>query len=178
MTMRRLRAALVATMMMAMAVSSVATAGDGEGGGDSALSVEVVNFEDEGNIAVGESLEFEASNNICNSSVKDNNYTCISVTDADGGAVDYEVVLYDDQLEAERKADITVNITGAVEGTTYKVIFSEDLTSKNGNSLGSEQVFTVTVGNPSSSMTMVIVAVIAIIVIVGVGIVATKKKKA
>ncbi len=177
--MRRLRGILVATMMTAMVISSVVMAGDGEGDGNSALSVEVVSFEDGGNIAVGESLEFEASNNICNSSVKDNNYACITVTDVDGGAIDYEVVLYDDQLEAERKADITVNITGAVEGTTYKVIFSGDLTSKNGNSLGSEQVFTVTVGDTASgNTTMIIVAVLAVIVIAGVAIVATKKKKA
>ena len=147
--MKKLWKVLVLAMVFTMSLSSVAFAEKGKGSGDGGaggLEVNTVNFEDGGSIALGENLELTASNNICNIGVKDENLTCITVTDADGGEVGHEVVLYDDQLEKERKTDITIKLIDAVEGTTYKVAFSPKFTAKNGVALGKEKIFTVTTG--------------------------------
>ena len=148
--MKKLGKVLVLAMVIAMLLPNVAMAGNGNGGGkggkggNSELDVTPVNFEDGGSFPLGESIELAASNNICNITVKDKNLECITVTDVDGGEVGHEVVLYDDQLEKERKTDITINISDAVEGATYKITFAPEFMAKNGKAIGTEKVFTVT----------------------------------
>lgn len=170
-------------MMLAMALSLSATVGyaaGGEGGGSEiGLAVETVNFADGGHIAVGQPLELLANKNVCNLDVKDNNYTCFAVLDANGNPLDIEIILYDDQLENDRKGDITIHLNNAIENETYQLNISENLMAKNGTSMGYDQVFTFTVGDEQASSTNALLyGAIAVVVIGGILVFLKSKKKA
>lgn len=99
-----------------------------------------------GNGAVDVSLDTQIklifNKNVVNLTVKDNNSKCFKLLEANN-EVPIEVIFPDDQMEPDRKREITLKPLELLkENTTYKVEVSEKLQAKNGTSLGTTISFT------------------------------------
>lgn len=87
-------------------------------------------------------IEFTFSKNVVNMVVSDNNSKCFKVIDKeDGNEVPLEVEMADDQIEREKRNNITLIIKDGIEPLkTYQIIVSPELESKSGEKLGEELV--------------------------------------
>jgi len=75
--------------------------------------------------------------NVVNFSIKDNNASCFSIVDENNKEVPIDIIFPDDQIEPEKKREITIKARESFkESTTYTVNISSKLMAKNGNTLG------------------------------------------
>ncbi len=123
----------------ALALLSI-SAGAGSGQ-DMPLALEsstVVHGETE--VETGREIKLVFSKNISNIAVRDNNLGCFTLTDSAGAAVPAEIVLFDDQLERERRNDVVIKPAAMKEAECYRLTVSTNLTAKNGANLPEELV--------------------------------------
>jgi len=82
-------------------------------------------------------LELEFSNNVINLSVQENNRAALSLKVDNGELVGIEVVFPDDQLEPEKKRQISIRPLNPLKGgTTYSLQVDGTFRAKNGSNLG------------------------------------------
>lgn len=149
--------------------------GGGEGGGKNPLTLEEAAVSDgQQNVALDAELKFVFSNNVINLSVKENNATCFSLTDESGAVVPLEVVMGDDQLEADLKEIIIIKPEGGLQaGKTYTLVMDQALQAKNGNTLGSDISITFStaaaaapVASGSNTALIIVIALVVIALVV------------
>lgn len=130
----------VTIMTLIILASSVGYAGD-----NPLTILSSVPLDHSTNVELGTDITVEFSNNVVNMSVKDTNMSAFSLKDGNGNDVDFEVIMADDQIDREKRAFITIHpVSPLSERTEYILTISGDLTSKNGNSLGTDQTIQFT----------------------------------
>ncbi|BES64518.1 hypothetical protein SANA_09570 [Gottschalkiaceae bacterium SANA] len=83
-----------------------------------------------------EEIELMFSKNVVNMKVSENNKTCIEFVDQDGNQVSFDLFMADDQVDREKRDYLYIRPRNTLlEGTTYIVKISKDLTSKSGTAL-------------------------------------------
>ena len=87
-------------------------------------------------------IEFTFSKNVVNMEVSENNSQCFKVINKEGGSeVAVEVEMADDQIEREKRNNITLITKEGIESLkTYQIIISPELESKSGEKLGEELI--------------------------------------
>ncbi|MEN6348239.1 MAG: Ig-like domain-containing protein [Syntrophomonas sp.] len=116
-------------------------AGDGSGGGKSVPLdlVSSVPSDGEKNVPLTGDIKMSFNKNVIYLLIRDANKKCFSLTAADGSKVPSEVIMADDQLEFEKRRDISLRPLEQLQpGTAYTVKISPQLQAKNGTSLGHE----------------------------------------
>ena len=144
---------LVLSLLMILSITSFA--------GDKQLSLDTSSIED-GAREVSLTPEFNLvfTNNVINSSVRDNNMSAISMIDADGNNVDIEVLMADDQINPEEKRNVSVKVKGQLkEGSEYKLLFSSSFMGKNGSNLAEDLTIGFTTEGGSSSSKVPFIAI-------------------
>lgn len=166
---------MVAAFLLAVTVTAWA-AGDGSGGGSgggAGKPLEIVSSSisnGESDVNLDREINFVFSKNIANISVADNNRQCFTMTDSSGNTIPIEVIIFDDQLEREKRNDIIVKPETLQEAEQYTITISPDLQAKSGDKLGEENKYTFsTVGfaaetSGNSSSLWIYIVVIALIV--------------
>ncbi len=111
-------------------------AADGSGGGKgSPLTLESASVSDgETHVETNRQIRLVFSKNISNIAVKEKNLGCFSMTDSAGQMVPLETVLFDDQLEREKRNEVVLKPAGLKNGEQYVLKVSRELTAKNGDS--------------------------------------------
>ncbi len=181
---------LLMTMVMVLGMSTaVLASGDGSGSGNGEFNTlnEASVFESDDTSAT---VYVVFEKNISNMEVKDNNMKAFNVVDANGQAVDFEVSMWDDQVDRDMRETVAIACTGLAADETYTIEVSKDVTSKSGNSLESDMIveFNLTEvteihsvgGSAESGLSAgMIVAIIggAIVVIGIIGLIIAKRKK-
>lgn len=114
--------------------------GSGDGGGQSKLElVEALVEKDLDHLLIDETIYLNFSNNVVNMKVKDINMTCFTLMTSEGEVAEFELFFGDDQVDREIRNTIEIRPASEwLEGTSYQLTISGDLTSKNGMSLGEE----------------------------------------
>lgn len=132
---------LAIALSMFVALPVWAAGGDGSGGGSNEpLLLESSSIADgtQGVAITTSKISLTFSKNVVNSTVKDNNAGCFSIT-RDDTAVPFTVEMADDQLYPESKNDIVLVFTESLEpSSTYVITVAPELQSKSGVSLGEE----------------------------------------
>ncbi len=87
-------------------------------------------------------IEFTFSKNVVNMEVSENNSQCFKVINKEGGSeVAVEIEMADDQIEREKRNNITLIIKEGIESLkTYQIIIFPELESKSGEKLGEELI--------------------------------------
>jgi LPXTG-motif cell wall-anchored protein len=81
--------------------------------------------------------------NVVNMTVSGNNLECFSLYAADGSTVPVEVIMADDQIEPEKKNDITLKpLQGLKHDTAYSVKVSSALKAKSGATMAGDLTIT------------------------------------
>lgn len=137
-----------------MAAPALSGQGDGSGGGQGNPLILVSSNPADGqkDVELPVLINLSFSKNVINMTVSDNNRKCFSLYSADGLLVPVEVIMADDQIEPEKKRDISVKpLHDLKPGTSYKLKISQELRSKSGVCLEKPVSITfVTKGRPSS----------------------------
>lgn len=89
----------------------------------------------ETDVAPDREIKLVFSKNISNITVKENNLNCFSMTDSSGQPLPISVILFDDQLEREKRNDVVIQPEALRDPEKYSITVSTALTSKNGASL-------------------------------------------
>ncbi|MDD3652600.1 MAG: Ig-like domain-containing protein [Desulfotomaculaceae bacterium] len=132
---------LVLMLSLLTALPALAGDGDGTGGGkgDSLRLVSSTPASGQQNVSLPVEIHLTFNKNVVNMTVSDINQKCFSLYTAAGSAVPIEVVLADDQVEPEKKRDISLKPLRSLQpGTEYVVRIAPELKSKSGVTLGSE----------------------------------------
>lgn len=86
-------------------------------------------------------IELFFSKNVVNMMVNENNKKCFSLTNKDDDKIPIEIQMADDQIEREKRHIIKIVVQKPLEpATTYKIIISPELESKNGLKLEKQLV--------------------------------------
>lgn len=127
-------------------MTAFADNGDGSGGGsNNPLTLEASSVQNGAkDVPTDCEITLTFSKNVVNFTVKENNMACFSVTDSDGGPVETQVIMGDDQVDPDVKRIVVVKPAGLKEGGTYSLRIDGALTSKSGVSLGDDIVITFT----------------------------------
>ncbi len=151
-TIKQMSIALV--VLVASFSARTAVAADGVcGGKNTPLTLSSSTVSDgEKNVEPGREIKLVFSKNISNITVKEANRTCFSMSDSAGREIPLEVVLFDDQLEREKRNDVLLKPTYPTDSRTYVITVGGALKAKNGASLEGDVVigFTLT-GSESGS---------------------------
>jgi ABC-type lipoprotein release transport system permease subunit len=137
----RVTAIVVLIIFILITVASVGLAKNGEGSNNSnSLKLEAsIPGDGETNVPLDSEIVLKFNKNVVNMSIKDNNMNCILLKDSEGNNVENEVIMADDQMERERRNDITIRPKEDLKPREkYTVIISKDLTSKSGVSLDND----------------------------------------
>lgn len=106
------------------------------------------------NVSLDTEIILLFNKNVVNMSVKENNYNCIKLLDANNNIIPCELIFADDQIEPDKKREIIVRPTSILkENTFYKIEISENMTAKNGSTLGSPVTISFTTLKSSSTST-------------------------
>lgn len=120
---------LIAILMM---LSPVIRA---EGGKSSPLTISSSSIVDgETNVETRREIKFVFSKNISNLTVKETNLACFSLTDSSGATVPIKTILFDDQLERDKRNEVIIVPEALQSAEQYTLTISADLTAKNGAS--------------------------------------------
>jgi hypothetical protein len=135
---------LAVTPLTALAAGGANSgSGDGLKGDKSPLTITSSTIADgEKDVPLDREIKFVFSKNIANITVVDNNKKCFSMTDSKNQPVAVEVIMYDDQLEREKRNDVVIKPSSLKDAEQYTITISPDLTSKSGESLGQEIKYT------------------------------------
>jgi hypothetical protein len=86
-------------------------------------------------------IELFFSKNVVNMMVNENNKKCFSLTNKDDDKIPIEIQMADDQIEREKRHIIKIVVQKPLDpATTYKIIISPELESKNGLKLEKQLV--------------------------------------
>jgi hypothetical protein len=159
---------LVFSIIMVMMLSMTAFAGDNNG--QSLLTItETIPVDGAKNIPVDQVIKLSFSNNVINSSIRENNMACFKLVDSDDNDVTIEVFMDDDQIHPDQKRIIKITPTeGFAENMTYTLKINGDMSGKNGNTLGDELTVsfsTVSTGIDSNVITIAAIFIIALVVV-------------
>ncbi|MGB7446599.1 MAG: Ig-like domain-containing protein [Dethiobacteria bacterium] len=172
---------MAATLLVPFAAGAWA-AGDGSGAGKPLEIVSSSISDGETDVPLDREIKFVFSKNIANITVAENNRQCFTMTDSSGNTVPIEVIIFDDQLEREKRNDIVVKPESLREGEQYTIAISPNLQAKSGDKLEKEVKYTFsTVGFDSeaggeSSSPWIYIAV-AIVVIAVLAFLLLKRRK-
>jgi len=170
-----MKKALVIVLLVMMALSGTAFAGDNP------VTLDSSSVEDgAADVPVDASITLVFTNNVVNKKIADNNKSCITLSG--GGqdvALDFEMA--DDQIEPDKKRDIIVSPAEPLaEGTKYTLTISKELTGKNGIPLGEDIAITFTTEGAAAAGFAFwwIIVIAAVVVGAGVALILLKKKSA
>jgi hypothetical protein len=124
-----------------------ASTGDGSGGGkgNAVAILKTCPIQNADNVPIDSTIIFGFNKNVVHFSVNENNRTCFSMTDSTGNAVSFTVVMADDQVEPEKRRDISIKPTSSLKaGTSYSVLVSKDILSKSGDTMSDSYTLTFT----------------------------------
>lgn len=130
-----LTVALISACMLGGLISAQAEKDSGGGKSTplSMVSSSITNGETD--VAPDREIKLVFSKNISNITVKENNLNCFSMTDSSGQPLPISVILFDDQLEREKRNDVVIQPEALRDPEKYSITVSTALTSKNGASL-------------------------------------------
>ena len=166
---------LVFAMIMIMMLSMTVFAGDNNGQSQLMMK-ETIPADGAEDIPVNQEIKLSFSNNVINSTIMENNMTCLQLVDSDGNDIDIAIFMADDQIHPDQKRDIIITpAVNLAENMTYTLKINGDLSGKNGNTLGEE--LTVSFSTISTGIDPTVIAVTAIFIIALV-VVFLKRSKA
>ncbi len=159
---------LVFSIIMVMMLSMTAFAGDNNE--QSLLTItETMPVDGAKDIPVDQVIKLSFSNNVINSSIRENNMACFKLVDSDDNDVTIEVFMDDDQIHPDQKRIIKITPTeGFAENMTYTLKINGDMSGKNGNTLEDELTVsfsTVSTGIDSNVITIAAIFIIALVVV-------------
>lgn len=145
---------LIILCMTVFSFSVYAENGDGSGGGQN-KSLEVMETnpaQNAENIPVDAVITFKFNKNVVNISVIEQNITCFSMTDSKGNDVTIEVIYADDQIERDKRQEISIKPISPLEaGESYTVTISKDFSSKSGAALADQYILTFKTAEDTSN---------------------------
>lgn len=147
-------------MVLSLSITSFA--------GDKQLSLDRSSIEDgESNVSINPEFNLLFTNNVINASVRDINMSAISLTDADGKAVDIIVTMADDQINPEEKRKIKVNVSSELaKGSDYKLLIDGSFSGKNGSTIGEDIIINFTTkGGKNSNVFLIALGGMILIII-------------
>jgi hypothetical protein len=167
---------LVFSIIMVMMLSMTAFAGDNNG--QSLLTItETMPVDGAKDIPVDQVIKLSFSNNVINSSIRENNMACFKLVDSDDNDVTIEVFMDDDQIHPDQKRIIKITPTeGFAENMTYTLKINGDMSGKNGNTLGDELTVSFSTVSTGIDSNVIIIAAIFIVALVVVFIRRSKAK--
>lgn len=147
---------LAFVLALAMPAVALAAGGNGSGGGNGGgggkgggssepLTVSAASIEEGASIAAGDSITLTFSKNVCDSAVREANAGLVSLATVEDVAVEADVVLADDQIEPEKKNDITVTPKAPLAPGSYVLTAKAGITSKSSDVLAQDYLLTFTV---------------------------------
>ncbi|MCL1829062.1 MAG: Ig-like domain-containing protein, partial [Oscillospiraceae bacterium] len=126
--------ALCAVLFLTLVQSAYASDGEGDGSGQGKgepLTLTGTSIKD--GIADGDMITLTFSNNVINSSVRENNKKAFILYDGDRGVVEIDVIMADEQIEPDAKRIISVRpVSGFSPGFEYTLFISKNIQAKNG----------------------------------------------
>lgn len=163
--MKKILAVLFACVLaIAMPAAAFAEGGNGSGGGGGngsgggngggsaePLTVVSTSIEENASLDAIDSITLVFSKNVCDASVRDANQSLVAVADAQGNPVPFAVVLADDQVEPDKRNDMTVEFAQPLEAGAYTLTAQAGITSKSGDTLAQDYVLNFTVNEPESN---------------------------
>jgi methionine-rich copper-binding protein CopC len=165
---------LVFAMIMIMMLSITVFAGDNNG--QSPLMVkETIPADGAEDIPIDQEIKLSFSNNVINTTIRENNMACLQLVDSDGNNVDMKIFMADDQIHPDQKRDIIITpAANLAENMTYTLKINGDLSGKNGNTLGEE--LTVSFSTISTGIDPAVIAVAAIFLIALIVVIIKRSK--
>lgn len=154
---------LTACCLLLLALPAIAADGDGTGGGKGEpLSLVASNpYDGQEDVPINVLITMTYSKNVVNMTVSENNLKCFSLYGADGSMVPIDVIMADDQVEPEKKNDVSLKpLQDLKHNTAYTVKVSSALKSKSGVTLAGDLTFTFitakdnTIAEPAASSTI------------------------
>ena len=123
--------------------SVVIAANNGDGASKDFILVNSSVSDGESGVEIDRQIILQFSKNVVNISVKDNNMACFSMRDEQENDIALDVIMADDQIEREKRQEIIiVPLNKLNEAKQYTLTISENLCSKNGETLGAPQKIT------------------------------------
>ncbi len=132
---------LTISCLLLLALPAMAADGDGTGGGKGEpLSLVSSNpYDGQQDVALPLLITMTYSKNVVNMMVSENNLKCFSLYAADGSMVPIDVIMADDQIEPEKKNDVSLKpLQDLKHNTAYTVKVSSALKSKSGVTLAGD----------------------------------------
>lgn len=108
-------------------------------------------IEDGAQIKADESITLVFSKNVCEASVRETNMSLVSVKDAQDAKVPITVVLADDQVEPNKKNDMTITFDQPLKEGAYTLTAQAGITAKSGDVLAEDYVLHFSVAAQGSS---------------------------
>ncbi|GEM_PF-248069 len=139
--MKRITALLMLTVLLIAVVPALALEFEGSNLKDGSTGV-----------AVDSQIDLFFGSNVVNLRVKENNLKCFTLVDEQNQVVPIEVIMPDDQIEPDKKREITIKpISPLKSDTEYKLYISPELQAKNGSTLGKTVIISFTTASSQQS---------------------------
>jgi hypothetical protein len=138
---------LFVIFMVLAVMPAIAADGDGTGGGkgEPLSLVSSSPYDGQKDVPINVLITMTYSKNVVNMTVSENNLKCFSLYAADGSMVPTDVIMADDQIEPEKKNDVSLKpLQDLKHNTAYTVKVSSDLKSKSGVTLADDLTITFT----------------------------------
>lgn len=154
---------LTACCLLLLALPALAADGDGTGGGkgEPLGLVSSSPYNGQKDVPTNVLITMTFTKNVVNMTVIDNNLKCFSLYAADGTMIPIDVIVADDQIEPEKKNDVSLKpLQDLKHDTAYTVKVSSALKSKSGVTLASDLTVTfitvkdITIAEPAASGTI------------------------
>lgn len=156
--MKRSRLTIISVLVMfcclLVAMPALAGQGDGTGGGKDqplqlATSIPADGAKD---VSLSEGIKLTFNKNVVYMTIRDDNKKCFSLFSADGKKIPIEVIMADDQIEFDKRRNVTVKPLQELEsGTTYTLKVAPQLEAKSGATLNQEATVTFTTAGTKAS---------------------------
>lgn len=158
--MKRLLALLTAAVLTA-ALPMTAYAGGGGGGGGGKnkaanaepLTVESASIENDALISAEDTITLVFSKNVCDASVREANTGFVLLTNGEDQEVAVEVILTDDQIEPDKKNDMTIAPVEPLEPGEYTLTVKAGVAAKSGSVTKEDYTLTFVVEAPPEETT-------------------------
>jgi Bacterial Ig-like domain len=128
-------------MLMFLSLPAYAADGDGTGGGkgEPLGLVSSSPYNGQKDVPINVLVTMTFTKNVVNMTVSENNLKCFTLYAADGSMVPIDVIMADDQIEPEKKNDVSLKpLKDLKHDTAYTVIVSSALKSKSGVTLADD----------------------------------------
>ncbi len=139
------RKQILAAILFILAVLMTTAFGTSALAGDEPLSLDKSSISSgQKDVPLDVKIELVFTNNVVNSSVAQSNASCFKLFAGDT-EVPIDVVMADDQVEPDKKRIVTVVPKQALQkGRQYTLVIGKNVTSKNGQSMGSDKTISFT----------------------------------